>query len=327
MYVDQPLEGIRAVQTLSRLNRSHPGKEEVFVLDFRNKAETIQAAFQDYYQTTILSREADPDKLYDFKDRLDAYRVYTWQQVERFVELTLGNAPRYQLDPLLDTAVYAYTELDEEGQVDFKKTARAFVRNYNFLSSILPYAILEWEKLSIFLSLLVRKLPAPPEENEIKGMIEAIDMETYRAQKRQTIAILLADKDAEIDPAPISTGGDTGAPEVDRLSNIINDFNERFSHIPFNDREKILNEITGDVPNKVASIPSYRNAMQYSDRQSAKVEAEHAVDRVMNANAKDNLDLYKNYKSNPDFRAWLLDTIFTLTYDPTRQTGNEQPSP
>ena len=163
MYVDKPLSGIKAVQTLSRLNRAHPQKYDVFVLDFLNDAETIQRAFEPYYRTTILSEETDPNKLHDLKADLDA-AIRSTRQIRSISSsaLYLGGADRDQLDPILDACVATYKDqLDEDGQVDFKGKAKAFVRTYGFLASILPYTNAEWEKLSIFLNFLVPKLPAP----------------------------------------------------------------------------------------------------------------------------------------------------------------------
>src|SRR5262249_38071394 len=152
MYVDKPLSGVKAVQTLSRLNRARPQKYDVFVLDFQNDAETIRDAFSDYYRTTILSEETDPNKLHDLKSALDGYQVYAAAQIDELVSLYLGGAERDRLDPILDACVATYKEqLDEDGQVDFKGKAKAFCRTYGFLASILKYTNADWEKLSIFL--------------------------------------------------------------------------------------------------------------------------------------------------------------------------------
>ena len=207
MYVDKVLSGIKAVQTLSRLNRAHPQKHDTFVLDFMNEADTIQAAFADYYRTTILSEETDPNKLHDLKADLDGYQVYAAEQVDALVELYLGGADRDRLDPILDACVAVYIELDEDGQVDFKGKAKAFIRTYNFLSAILPYTSAEWERLSIFLNFLAPKLPAPVEEDLAKGILEAIDMDSYRAEKQAAMRIALPDADAEIGPVPAAGGG------------------------------------------------------------------------------------------------------------------------
>ena len=159
MYVDKLLSGIKAVQALSRLNRSHPLKYDCFVLDFQNNTDTIAYAFQDYYRTTLLAEETDPNKLNDLKRDLDNAQLYTPDQVQQLVSLFLGGADRDQLDPILDNCVALYTSLlDENGQVKFKGNAKAFCRSYSFLSSILPYSNAAWEKLSIFLNLLTPKL-------------------------------------------------------------------------------------------------------------------------------------------------------------------------
>ena len=203
MYVDKPLSGIKAVQTLSRLNRAHPQKHDCFVLDFQNNSEAITFAFQDYYRTTLLAEETDPNKLHDLKAALDAAQVYSPEQVQQVVELFLGGADRDKLDPILDACVAVYEDrLDEDGQVDFKGKAKVFCRTYGFLSSVIPYSNAEWEKLSILLNLLTPKLPAPKEEDLAKGILEAIDMDSYRVEKKAAMKIALADKDAEIEPVP-----------------------------------------------------------------------------------------------------------------------------
>ena len=170
MYVDKPLSGVKAVQTLSRLNRAHPKKHDAFVLDFANDADTIQTGFAPYYRTTILAEETDPDRLHDLKAALDGYQVYAPAQVDELLERYLSGADRDRLDPILDACVSVYREqLDEDGQVDFKGKAKAFLRAYGFLAAILPYTYAEWEKLSIFLTFLVPKLPAPVEDDLSKG--------------------------------------------------------------------------------------------------------------------------------------------------------------
>ena len=232
MYADKPLAGIKAVQTLSRLNRAHPQKKDVFVLDFQNNTETIEQAFNDYYRTTILSRETDANKLHTLKSELDAYQVYSPDQIEALVALFLDGEDRDTLDPILNASRAVYIEnLDEDGQVDFKGKAKGFCRTYDFLASILPYPVQEWEKLSIFLNFLVPKLPAPKEEDLAKGILEAIDMDSYRAEKKAMMSISVADANAEIDPVPTSGGGMKIEPELDRLSNIVKAFNDQFGSL------------------------------------------------------------------------------------------------
>jgi type I restriction enzyme R subunit len=317
MYVDKILSGIKAVQTLSRLNRAHPKKHDTFVLDFQNDADTIQASFEPYYRTTILSRETDPNKLHDLKADLDGYQVYDQTAIDEFVERYLRGADRDQLDPILDACVATYVDsLDEDGQVDFKGKAKAFVRTYGFLASILPYTNAAWEKLSIFLNFLIPKLPAPQEEDLSKGILEAIDMDSYRVEVRSALTVEMADQDAEIEPVPTSGGGRMPEPELDLLSNILRTFNDQFGNIDWKDADKIRKVIAEEIPAKVAADKAYQNAMKNSDKQNARIEHDRALQRVLVELLADHTELFKQFSDNAAFKKWLADTIFSVTYTP-----------
>jgi type I restriction enzyme R subunit len=321
MYVDKVLSGIKAVQTLSRLNRAHPDKHDPFILDFVNDTDTIEFAFTDYYRTTILSRETDPNKLHDLKSALDGAQVYAWPQVERLVELFLSGAKRELLDAILDTCVRTYLdELDEDGQVDFKGKAKAFTRTYSFLSAILPYEMPDWERLSIFLNLLIPKLPAPREEDLSQGILEAIDMDSYRLEMQAARSLTLPDADAEIDPIPTEGGGHKPEPELDVLSNIIREFNDLFGNIEWNDADKIRRVITEEIPDKVRADIAYQNAIRNSDKQNARVEHDEALSRVITALLTDHTELFKQFSDNPGFKKWLSDMNFGLTYGNQKST-------
>lgn len=314
MYVDKVLSGIKAVQTLSRLNRAHPQKHDVFVLDFMNDVDTIQTAFSDYYRTTVLSEETDPNKLHDLKTVLDNYQVYTPEQVEEFVELYLGGAQRDQLDPLLDSCVAVYlAELNEDGQVDFKGKGKAFTRTYDFLASILPYNNGEWEKLSIFLTFLVPKLPAPKEDDLSKGILEAIDMDSYRTEKQATMKIILADADAEIEPVPVGGGGGRPQPDMDKLTNILKSFNEQFGTL-FTDVDRVAKRIQEDIAPKVAADQAYQNAKQNTPN-TARLEHDKALSRVMLSLLKDDTEAYKQFVENESFKRFVSDMVFHMTFD------------
>jgi type I restriction enzyme R subunit len=318
MYVDKQLSGIKAVQTLSRLNRAQPPKHDTFVLDFQNDSDTIQAAFADYYRTTILSEETDPNKLHDLKATLDGYQVYDRPEVEELVKLYLEGADRDRLDPILDACVAVYVQsLDEDGQVDFKGKAKAFVRTYGFLASVLPYSIAAWEKLSIFLNFLIPKLPAPKEDDLSKGILEAIDMDSYRVEVKSSMKIALPDQDAEIGPVPTSGGGRIPEPELDLLSNIIKAFNEQFGNIDWKDADKIRKVIAEEIPAKVSADKAYQNAMKNSDKQNARIEHDIALQRVIIELLTDHTELYKQFSENPAFKKWLSDSNFAVTYQAT----------
>jgi type I restriction enzyme R subunit len=317
MYVDKPLSGIKAVQTLSRLNRAHPLKHDVFVLDFMNDTETIRESFDTFYRATILSDETDPNRLHDLKSALDGHQVYSPAQIEQLVGLYLSGADRDRLDPILDACVAVYNDaLDEDGQVDFKGKGKAFARTYAFISSILSYTNAEWEKLSIFLNFLLPKLPAPREEDLSKGILETIDMDSYRVEKQAVRRVQLADEEAEIDPVPTDGGGGRkGEPEVDRLSNVIKSFNDLFGNISWADSDRITRLIATEIPDKVAANAAYQNAKQNSDKQNARIEHDKALAGVIVGLMKDDTELFKQFSDNPEFKRWLTDTIFSATYD------------
>ena len=312
MYVDKPLAGIKAVQTLSRLNRAHPRKHDCFVLDFQNSSEAITYAFQNYYRTTLLAEETDPNKLHDLKAALDNAQVYSPEQVRQVVELFLGGADRDQLDPILDTCVAVYVDrLNEDGQVDFKGKAKMFCRTYNFLSSIILSSNAEWERLSIVLNLLTPKLPAPKEEDLAKGILEAINMDSYRVEKKAVRQIALADENAEIEPAPTDASGRQSEPELDRLSNILKTFNEHFGTL-FTDTDRVVKRIRDDIAPKVAADATYQNAKENTPH-TARMAHDQALAKAMQLLLKDDTQVYKQFVENESFRREVTDIVYALT--------------
>ncbi len=314
MYVDKVLTDIKAVQTLSRLNRAHPQKRDTFVLDFANDTDTIKAAFQRYYQTTILSAESDPNKLNDLIDRLNAHQVYTQEQIDRFVELFLNNADRADLDPILDESVEIYThQLELNAQIEFKGTAKSFVRTYTFLSSILPFGSTEWEKLSIFLSLLINKLPSPEGDDLSEGILDAVDFDSYKNTILEERRIALEDGDAEVEPIPIGATKGAAEPDMDRLSNIITSFNNRFGDIDWTDIDKIKKQIA-EIPEEVAKNEAYQNAIKNANKETARLESNRALLDIILKSMTSGLELYKEFQDNPSFQKWLQEYVFESTY-------------
>lgn len=314
MYVDKPLSDIAAVQTLSRLNRAAPGKDEVYVLDFANKAETIEKAFSRFYRTTILSGETDPNKLYDLISLMEDYQVYDHSDVEKVVDLFLSGGERDRLDPLLDSCVALYDQLETEDQIQFKSAAKAFVRTYGFLGSILPYGNAAWEKLSIFLNLLIPKLPSPQNDDLSEGILAAVDLDSYRNEAREAVAIRLEDEDAEIAPVPTGKVGHIVEPEMDPLSHIISEFNDMFGNIQWNDADNVQRQLL-QIPAMVSHDEKYRNAMKNSDEQEARTESERSLQQVIFSIMADNMELFKQFQDNPSFKKWLTDMVFNLTYN------------
>ncbi len=314
MYVDKPLDNIKAVQTLSRLNRAHPLKHDVCVLDFANDATAIVDAFSRYYRATLLADETDPDKLYELENVLENCRVYTQEDVNSFVKWYLEGKDRESLDALIDERAAEYKTLETDKQVEFKSAAKKFVRIYGFLGSILPYASPAWEKLSIFLNFLIPKLPSPPEDDLTVGLLDAIDLDSYRLEARASMDLALQDEDAEIEPIQASISGKKSEPELAPISAIVAEFNEIFGEIDWEDKDRVIRDITVELPRKVSENSAYQNAMQNSDEQNARIEGDKALRLAILGFMKDNVQLYKQFADNPQFRNWLCEYIFETTY-------------
>ena len=273
---------------------------------------TLVYAFQDYYRTTLLSEETDPNKLNDLKTALDEAQVYSPEQVQQVVELFLGDADRDKLDPILDVCVAVYKDaLDENQQVDFKGKAKAFCRTYDFLASIMPYTNASWERLSILLNLLTPKLPAPKEEDLARGILEAIDMDSYRLEKKAVMKIALTDQDAEIEPVPTEVEGRRNEPEIDRLSNILKTFNEQFGTL-FTDADRVVKRIREDIAPKVAADTAYQNAKENTPH-TARIAHDQALGKVMQLLLKDDTHVYKQFVENELFKRFVGDMVYMLT--------------
>ena len=314
IYVEEPHAAPRAVQTLSRLNRAHPEKRDTFVLDFMNDEDTIRDSFAPYYRTTILSGSTDANKLHDLKADLDGAQVYSEEQVKEVVRLYLTDKERPKIDAVLDVCVEVYKKLDEQGQVDFKAKAKSFTRTYSFLATVLPYTNASWEELSTFLEFLTPRLPAPVEADLSQGVLDAIDMESYRAERLASLKIALDDKEGSVDPVPVGAGGGKPEPKLDLLSNIIREFNERFGKMFQNPKvaEKSVTEI---LPELIRGDKAFLNAAANSDARNARLEHDRALKNAIRVLLKDNSELVKQFYDNESFRTWVSDVLFNINYD------------
>lgn len=289
------------------------GKKIIIILDFVNEPGVIKEAFDRYYKTTILSGETDVNKLNDLIDTMESIQVYSDADVDTFVERYLADEPRDRLDPILDHCVEVYEGLIIEDQIEFKSCAKTFVRTYNFLSAILPYGSVQWEKLSIFLNLLIPKLPKPEGEDYTEGLLEDVDLESYRAEAQQTMRIQLENENGEIDPIPVSTSVGVDVPELDTLTNILKEFHDIFGNIEWTDEDKIKKQIN-DIIESVRRDEKYNNAMQFSDKQNARDESDRAAHEAVMNSMQSGLELFREVQNNPSFRKWLFDSAFNSTY-------------
>lgn len=316
MYVDKPLGGIKAVQTLSRLNRAMPGKTDTFVLDFFNDTDEIQESFQEFYQTTILSREADPNKLHDLQARLDEAEVYSWELVEMMAARFLNGDDRLFWQPLLDQGIANYKTLESDARIAFKHQAKTFVRGYNFLAAVLPYGNADWEQLSIFLTFLIPSLPSIEIDDLTDGILQSVDLDSYRAEKLDVMKIGLVGTDTIIEPPQDGVGGVIPEPELDRLSAIVKTFNEQFGNIDWKDQDRIRRVVTEEIPALVARDTAVKNALLQGDVQKIRIELARAVQGIMGNYVADDSDLFKHYADDAGFQRGMLEMIFRAVYQP-----------
>ncbi|MED3575868.1 type I restriction endonuclease subunit R [Cytobacillus praedii] len=231
MYVDKKLDGIKAVQTLSRLNRTCKGKNDTFVLDFVNEAEDIQKAFQPYYEVTGLESTTDPNLLYDLQRELDACQVYTEEEINEVCKLEFSDKKKTtktqeKLNSILDNAVERYKKLLIEQQDDFKGASSKFIRTYSFILQIGPFADVDLHKLYVYLNYLLKKLPKIG--SEVVYLADDIALQYYRNEKVFEGNISLAIQGGS-ELKPTAHGKGTGKEEEkEKLSSIIDRLNDKF---------------------------------------------------------------------------------------------------
>ena len=233
MYVDKKLSGVKAVQTLSRLNRTCGGKDDTFILDFVNKAEDIQEAFKPYYQATIVEEVTEPNLLYDIETMLNASSVYLKEELDRFIHIYFKpkdkktSGDRAILNHLIDIAVERFKKLDEQHKEDFSSQATKFIRLYSFILQITPFEDVELHKLYVYLTYLLKKLPK--EKGSTIHLADEIALEYYAAKKIFEGSISLTSDDENVPVTPVKFAG-TGVKEEqeDYLSSIIQRLNNRF---------------------------------------------------------------------------------------------------
>ena len=310
MYVDKKLQSVLAVQTLSRLNRCNNkmGKADTFVLDFLNTVEDIQHAFDPFYTATSLSQPTDINVLHDLKQSLDDVAVYEWHEVEQFNDRFFGNADADQLSPLIDTAAARFNEdleLEEEAKIDFKIKAKQFVKIYGQVACIIPYNNIRWEKLYWFLKFLIPKLTVKdPEQDQLDELLNSVDLSTYGLERvRLNYAIALNDSESELDPQNPNPRGYRGEePQQDPLDQIIAAFNDRFfsgwDATPQEQRVKFLN-----IARHVVQNPNFQNQIvDNQDEQNRRIALEQLIQQAINQERRRELDLYKRYASDPEFK-------------------------
>lgn len=323
MYVDKKLQGVLAVQALSRLNRAatNLGKktEDVFILDFFNSTDDIKKSFDPFYSATSLSEATDVNVLHELKDVLDDVGVYEWSEVEDFNIKFFNKVDAQILSPIIERAAERFVhelELEDEDKADFKIKAKQFVKIYGQMASIMPYAIVNWEKLFWFLKFLIPKLPVRPDDtNGLDELLESVDLSTYgleRVKLNQSIG--LDDSETEVDPQnPNPRGAHGSEEEKDPLEVIIQNFNDKFFG-GFDDTPEEARIKRIAFYNKVTRHKDFQvKVKDNEDVQNSKIALERIVNEVMQEKRKQDLEEYKRYIKDDAYKRGLIDLIVRMS--------------
>jgi type I restriction enzyme R subunit len=330
MYVDKKLQGVMAVQALSRLNRSANslGKktEDLFVLDFFNTVDDIKEAFDPFYTSTTLSRATDVNVLHELKGTLDDIGVYEKSEVDEFVKLYFSGADAQRLSPVIDIAANRFNEellLEDLEKADFKIKAKHFVKIYGQVASLLPYEKIDWEKLFWFLKFLIPKLKVRTKQDDLLDeLLEAVDLSTYGLERTKLgFSIGLDDSASELAPQNPNPRGAGGDDEKNPLDEIIRTFNEKWFHgwdaTPEDQRVKFLS-----LSKHIQAHPDYKSKVaENQDLQNRDIAFKKILDEVMSKQRKNELELYKLYAQDESFYQAFFDTMKRIIDNP-RIGGN-----
>jgi len=333
MYVDKKLQGVFAVQALSRLNRcSHSlskRKEDTFILDFFNSTDDIKKAFDPFYTSTTLSQATDVNVLHDTKEKLDEVGVYEWDEVEKFCALYFSNAEAEELSPIIDICAARFEhelELEDDDKVDFKIKAKQFVKIYAQLACIMPFDNIEWEKLHWFLKFLIPKLKIKDKDKDtLDELLDSVDLSTYGLQRvKLKTSIGLDDSNSEIDPQNPNVRGAHGEGPEDPLDEIIRAFNERWfagwEATPEEQRVKFIN-----IARQVLNNPNYQaQVVDNLDEQNSRLALEKMIGQAVSKERKRELDLYKRYAQDNEFKRAFDASIMRLLTQATSETVRKE---
>lgn len=306
MYVDQKLGGVRAVQTLSRLNRVHPGKEETMILDFANEASEVQKAFEPYYDRTVLREGTDPNLLYDIQTHLESFHFYDQAEVDRFAEIYFSpKGTQDKLHGALAAIVDRFSGAPDEDKAEFRGHLTDFIRLYAFLSQVIPFADPELEKLYIFSKLLSRKLPVSREKLPVE-IQENIDMESHRIEKTGSGNISLSRGTRKLEPMGPKGTHLPPTEEMEPLSQIILELNQRFG-TDFTDEDKVFIEL---LEEKLAGDAALEASVRVNPPENARLTFDHVVSDKLQGMINSNFKFYKQVTDDQEFAKVFFDWLF-----------------
>lgn len=306
MYVDQKLGGVQAVQTLSRLNRTHPDKDETMVLDFANTADDIQHAFQPFYEQTLLSESTDPNLLYDLQGNLEVFDFYSDNDLQTFARVYFDpKGTQDKLNATLTPTVDRYKAAPEDDQVKFKGFLTDYVRLYAFLSQIIPFTDADLEKLYVFGRYLLRRLPRRKGELP-KEIQQNIDMESYRIKKTRNGEITLERGNGVIEPIKPKQNHYILEEELEQLSRIIKELNERFG-TDFAEEDKVF---IRQLEEKLSGETALEASVLTNTPENARLTFDHVVTDRLQDMVETNFKFYKRITDDREFGKFFLDWLF-----------------
>lgn len=309
MYVDKALEGISAVQTLSRLNRICKNKEDTCVLDFANTHEKIRESFSTFYGQTYLKEPSDIEKIFTLKSNLFEYGIYTQYELDSFVEAILQRQSEDKIHSKLDTMVKEYNAKSDDEKTEFYTKAKAYLREYSFLAQILPFNDTELEKLHILLKMLITKIAPPRTEDLAKGIVNNVDLESIRIILTDTKDIELEEDKGGVKPSS-ADGSSKKEVEFERLSNIVKAFNDKFGNIDFGTDEKITKSLV-ELKENIANNQTLKDSL--GDKQNArKLFADIFKNKYLDFYLENSLFLEQLGDKQAEFKEKVSSVIFEM---------------
>jgi type I restriction enzyme R subunit len=306
MYVDKKLGGVNAVQTLSRLNRVHPGKTGTVVLDFANEADEIKTAFEDYYDRTILTEATDPNRLYDIQAQLDDYHFYQPSDIDTFAKVFFNpKGTQDKLHATLVPVVECYQEASEEKQFDFRTKLKDFIRLYTFVSQLLPIPDAELEKFYEFSRHLIRKLPIPEDRLPLEVQ-QNIELSSYRIQQTHKGKISLERAVRETSGTYAVGTSKPSTENIEPLSQIIDEINQRFG-TDFTDDERVFIE---HLETKLDDSKPLKASLKVNTPENVKLTFDNLASDMMQEMIETNFSFYKQFTDNPQLKDLLLGFLF-----------------
>ncbi len=320
MYVDKRLAGIQAVQTLSRLNRTHPPyKEDTFVLDFVNDPEEIKKAFQPYYETTLVGEQADVHQLYELQAKLNAQQVYYKEEVEEFAKVfyrpkkNQTSSDHAKMNACLDPAVKRFTELEEDDREVFRKTLIAYRNLYSFLSQVIPFQDSDLEKLYSYIRFLLTKLPKA-DRGPIYNFDDEVTLKFYRLAKISDGSIQLESGSDEPVSGPTSVGTAAAHDLQIELSKLIEILNERFG-TEFKPADQLfLDSIREDA----VADPKLRQVALVNDIKGFRLVFLKSLQELFIDRMDQNEEITAQFMNDKDFKDIVSQHLLKQVYDQIR---------